>query len=59
MLRTIKQCYDYIKSKDQDSAVTIYLIRTLCTSGKVTFTTAGKKILVNLESLLSELKMAI
>lgn len=54
-LRTIKQCFEYIKSKDKESAVTIYFIRTLCSQGRVNFTTAGKKILINLDSLLKEL----
>lgn len=56
-LRTIKQCYEHIKKLDKESAITIYFLRTLCSQGRVNFTTAGKKILINLDSLLNELKM--
>lgn len=52
-LRTIKQCYEHIKQQDKDSAVTIYLIRTLCSQEKVYYIKAGKKILINLDSLIS------
>lgn len=55
-LRTIKQCYEYIKSQDSESAVTLYLIRTLCSQGKVKYITAGNKILIQLDSLLEYLK---
>lgn len=56
-LRTIKQCYEHIKKLDKESAITIYFLRTLCSQGRVNFTTAGKKILINLDSLLNELEM--
>ena len=54
-LRTIKQCFDYIKGIDKESAVTIYFLRTLCSQGRVNYTTAGTKILINLDSLLNVL----
>lgn len=54
-LRTIKQCFDHIKSIDKESAVTIYFLRSLCSQGRVKYTTAGKKILINLDSLLNVL----
>lgn len=55
-LRTIKQCYEYIKSQDSESAVTLYLIRTLCSQDKVKYIKVGNKILIQLDSLLEYLK---
>lgn len=52
-LRTIRQCYEQVKALDKDSAITIYFIRTLCSQGKVEYINAGKKILINLDSLLN------
>lgn len=57
-LRTIKQSYDFVKSQDKESAVTLYFIRTLCRQNKIEFKKAGSKILVNLGSLLSYLVAA-
>ena len=54
--RTIKECYDYIKSIDKDTAITLYFIRTLCRQEKIDFIWSGKKILIDLYSLLNYFK---
>ena len=54
--RTINDCLIYIKSMDSKSAITRYYIEQLCRRGKVLCTTAGKKILVDLNSLIETLK---
>ena len=52
-MRTIGKCIEYIKSLDPDTAITEWYLRTLCKNHKVEYFETGKKLLVNLDSLLS------
>lgn len=56
-LRTINQCLNYIKELDKDSAVTLFFIRTICSKNVIRTTTAGNKILVDLDSLIDYLNL--
>ena len=51
-MRTIGESVAEIKELDAKSAVTANCIRTLCKEGKVHCVYTGKKILVDLDSLL-------
>lgn len=54
-MRTIDEAYAEIKSLDNHTAITKNFIRTLIVSGKVPSVMAGRKYLVNIETLLSYL----
>lgn len=51
-MRTISEARDYIRKEDPETAVTANSIRTLCKEGIVNCVFSGKKILVDLDSLL-------
>ena len=52
-MRTIPEALAEIRALDERSAVTPYCIRTLCKSGRVRCIYSGRKILVDLDSLLA------
>ena len=52
MLRSIKQALDIIKTQDKDTAITMHCIRTWATENKIRSLRSGKKILIDVESLL-------
>lgn len=51
-MRTIPEALAEIRALDERSAVTPYCIRTLCKAGRVRCIYTGRKILVDLDSLL-------
>ena len=53
--RTVKKCLDEIKGIDKDTAITEWFIRRLCDNGKVNCMKNGRKIFVNLDSLMNYL----
>lgn len=52
MLRSIKQALDIIKTQDKDTAITIHCIRSWVKENKIRSLRSGKKILIDIESLL-------
>ncbi len=50
-MRTIEEAYAEIKSLDSGTAVTKNFIRTLIVSGKVPSVKAGRKYLINMDTL--------
>lgn len=50
-MRTITQTLEYLKNKDEGTAVTEFWLRNLLNSGAVPYHKAGKKFLVNLDAL--------
>ncbi|MBR2430680.1 DNA-binding protein [bacterium] len=52
-LRTIPKAYDYIKKQDPDSGITLYMIRKLAEQEKISVTKTGRKILVDVDSLMA------
>lgn len=54
-MRTIEEAYAEIKSIDINTAITKNFVRTLVVSGKVTSIKAGRKYLVNMDTLKSYL----
>ena len=50
-LRTLKECYEYIKENDERSAITPYFLRQMVVQKKVPAIRAGRKYLINLETL--------
>ena len=52
-MRTINESVAIIKEMDEQSAITANCIRTLCKEGKVHCVFTGKKILVDLDSLIA------
>lgn len=54
-LRTIPKAFQYVKSIDPESDITLYLIRKLAEQEKISITKTGRKILVDVDSLLSYL----
>ncbi|MBQ8524381.1 MAG: DNA-binding protein [Clostridia bacterium] len=54
-MRTIKEAYSEIKAADPSTAITPHAIRRLLLDGKIPYITAGKKYLVNLDTLQSYL----
>ena len=52
MLRSVKKALDLIKTNDPNSSVTVYAIRRWCIEGKVKCLKNGKKLLVDMQSLL-------
>ncbi len=53
MLRSINRAYEEIKAQDPNTSITVHTIRTWCREHKIKFLMAGKKTLVDLESLLA------
>lgn len=51
--RTVKECLEYIKTLDPDTAITEWFIRTLCKDNKIQYFASGKKLLINLDNLIS------
>jgi|AGTN01.3.fsa_nt_gi hypothetical protein len=51
VFRTINQTIELIKKEDPDTAVTIYLIRRLAKMGQVKSIQAGKKYIVDFNSV--------
>ena len=54
-MRTIQEAAEEIRTLDENTAVTPYHIRRLCLSGVLPTVRAGKKILLNLDTLLEYL----
>ena len=52
MLRSIKQALDIIKTQDKDTAITMHCIRSWVNENKIRSLRSGKKILIDVESLL-------
>ena len=52
MLRSIQKAFEYIKAEDANTAITVHTIRTWCKEGKVKCLLTGKKVLVDMQSLL-------
>ena len=50
-LRTLKECYEYIKENDDRSAITPYFLRQMVVQKKIPFMRSGRKYLINLEHL--------
>lgn len=57
MLRSIQKAFEIIKELDKDTCITAYTIRTWCKEGKIRHLYAGKKILVDIDSLLDFISM--
>lgn len=57
MLRSIKKAFDIIKAQDEDTSITVHTIRTWCKEGKIKYLNAGKKVLVDMESLMEYISM--
>ena len=56
-MRTVRQCVAYIKEHDPDTAVGEYYIRGLIAQNLLPVLKAGRKNLINLDSLLKILNM--
>ncbi len=56
-IRTIRDALAIIKSMDSETAITYNFIRKLCNEKAITSLWAGKKILINLDELLSYLNI--
>ncbi len=50
-LRTLKECYEYIKAADTNTAVTPYFLRQMVVQKKIPYMKAGRKYLINLDVL--------
>ena len=48
-LRTLKECYEYIKENDDRSAITPYFLRQMVVQKKIPHMRVGRKYLINLE----------
>lgn len=55
IMRSPKGCYDMIHISDPDSTVSEHYIRQVVATGKVKSVRAGRRILVNYDSLLDHL----
>ena len=55
--RTLSQALEVIKAKDEQSAISLYFLRTLARSGKITILNAGGKVLVHMGSLAKLLEL--
>ncbi len=54
-MRTINETIEEIRQADPKSAVTAYFVRMLCRENKIRHFYTGKKILVDLDSLIEYL----
>ena len=52
-MRCVKDCVEYIKSLDKDTAITEWYIRTLCKNNIILNRVSGKKLYVNLDHLIA------
>ena len=50
-LRTLKECYEYIKENDTNSAVTPYFLRQMVVQKRIPYMRSGRKYLINLENI--------
>lgn len=54
-MRTVRQCYEYFKEEDPESAISEFYLRGLVKQNKVPVFMAGRKQLVNLDKLIDYL----
>lgn len=54
-MRTVQQCAAYLKENDPDCCVGEWCIRKMIQQGKIPVVRSGKRILVNLDTLLTYL----
>ena len=52
MLRSIKQSLDIIKKQEKDNSITMHCIRTWVKENKIRSLRSGKKVLIDVDSLL-------
>ena len=57
MLRSIQKSFDIVKAGDPETGITVHTIRQRCKQGKIKCLTAGNKVLVDLESLMSYINL--
>ncbi len=57
MLRSIQKSFDIVKAGDPETGITVHTIRQWCKQGKIKCLTAGNKVLVDLESLMSYINL--
>jgi len=57
-MRTVRQCYEYFKAEDPESAISEFYLRGLVRQNKVPVFMAGRKQLVNLDKLIDYLNGA-
>ena len=50
-LRTLKECYEYIKENDERSAVTPYFLRQMVVQKRIPYMRSGRKYLINLDNI--------
>lgn len=55
--RTISEAYEYLISKDPESAITKYMIRCLCKQQKIKTINVKSKFLIKTSSLLDYLEL--
>lgn len=55
-MRLLKEVYEQLKLDDPDTNITMYALRTIVKSGKVSTIQLGRKTLINYDSLLDYLK---
>ncbi len=55
--RTISEAYEYLTSKDPESAITKYMIRCLCQQQKIKTINVKSKFLIKMSSLLDYLEL--
>ena len=53
MLRSINKAFEEIKTQDPQTSITVHTIRVWCRERKIKFLMAGKKTLIDMESLLA------
>ncbi len=53
MLRSINKAFEEIKAQDPKTSITVHTIRVWCQEHKIKFLMAGKKTLIDMESLLA------
>lgn len=54
-MRTLDECYNEIKTMDNNTAITKYYIRQLAINNKIPVVMVGRKRLINLDGLLEYL----
>lgn len=54
-MRTVQEAYDMLKASDPNTRITAKLIRRMVAEGTIPATHAGRKILVNYDTLLDYL----
>lgn len=55
-IRTLTETYQYIKKMDSETAITPNALRRMVVSGQIPCVKAGKKYLIDLDTLLEYLK---